>query len=151
MRRQPCRSFLAGTAALSIVVGCALAFTHHDLNGSWQLIPARSDFHGDPVIQTGMVTINDRQGNIYVSRNFSYDGANQSTTSTFSTDARERASIKEAGFKSKTQWKGDVLEVTTTREGATTVERYSLRDDGIMILIIDRPGHALDILLFQRQ
>jgi len=122
MRRQPCRSFLAGTAALAIVVGCALASNHHDLNGSWQLIPARSEFHGDPVIQTGTVTINDRQGNIYVSRNFSYDDANQSTKSTFSTDARERASIKEAGFKSKTQWKGDVLEVTTTRDGATTVE-----------------------------
>jgi hypothetical protein len=151
MWRQPYRDFLRGAVALAIFTGCALASHHHDLNGSWQLIPARSEFHGESVIQSGTVTIDDRQGNIYVSRNFIYDGANQSTTSTFSTDAREKTSIKEPGFKSKTQWKGDVLEVTTTRDGATTVERYSLRDAGTMVLMIDRPGHALETLLFQRQ
>jgi hypothetical protein len=151
MWKHPYRNLCAITAALAIFAGCALAVNHHELNGNWRLIPERSEFHGESVIQSGTVTIDDRQGNVYVSRNFNYDGANQSTALTFSTDAREKASIKEPGIKSKTQWKGDVLEVTTTRDGATTVERYSLRDDGTMALVIDRPNHSLETLLFQRQ
>jgi len=31
------------------------------MNGTWTLVPARSDFAGQPVLQTGTVTINDRQ------------------------------------------------------------------------------------------
>jgi hypothetical protein len=146
-----CRNFLAAAAALAIAGGCVLAANHHELNGSWQLIPSRSEFNGGSVIQSGTVTIDDREGNVYVSRNFSNDGANESTGSTFDTDAREKASIKAPGIKSKTQWKGDVLEVTTTQEGASTVERYSLRGDGTMVLTIDRPGHPSETLLFQRR
>jgi len=89
--------------------------------------------------------------NIYVSRDFNYDSADRSATSNFSTDARARSSIKEPGVRSKTEWKGDVLQVTTTQDGATTVERYRLRDDGAMELMIDRPGHAVETLLFRRQ
>lgn len=151
MWKHPCRNLRVVAAALVVFAGCALAVNHRELNGSWRLIPERSEFHGESVIQSGTVTIDDREGNVYVSRNFNYDGANQSTSSTFSTDARERASIKEPGIKSKTQWKGDVLEVTTMRDGATTVERYSLRDDGTMALVIDRPNHSLQTLLFRRQ
>ena len=40
------------------------------------------------------VTINDRERNIYVQRNFNFDGANLSTSTSFSTDAREKATIK---------------------------------------------------------
>ena len=117
---------------------------------SWQLIPERSEFHGEPAIQTGTVTIDDREGNIYVSRNFNYDEADRSTSTTFDTDARAKTSIKEPGFKSKTEWKGDVLQVTTTREGATTVEHYRLLDDATMVLTVDRPGHAPETLFFRR-
>ena len=151
MWRQPCKNFLTGTAALAIFAGCAFAYNHHDLNGSWRLIPERSEFHGEAVLQTGTVTIDDREGNIYVTRDFNYDGANQSTTSTFDTDARAKTSIKEPGLKSKTEWKGDVLQVTTTRDGATTVERYSLGADGILTLTVDRPAHAPETLLFERK
>jgi hypothetical protein len=140
-----------GAAALALFAGYALAANHHELNGTWQLVPERSEFHGEPIIKTGSVTIADREGNIYVSRNFKFDGVNQSTSSTFDTDAPARTSIKELGIRSKTEWKGDVLQVTTTRRGATTVERYSLSSDGIMVLTVDRPGHALETLLFERQ
>ena len=44
-----------------------------------------------------------------------------------------------------------MLKVTTTREGVTTVERYSLRAEGGMMLQIDRPGHSAETLFFQRQ
>jgi hypothetical protein len=147
MWRQFSRNFLAA----AIFAGCALAAHHHELNGTWQLVPARSDFQGEPVIQSGTVTIDDREGNVYISRSFSYDEPNQSTTSTFSTDARENTSIKEPGVRSKTQWEGNVLKVTTIRGGATTFERYSLRNNGTMVMMIDRPGHASETLLLQRQ
>ncbi len=151
MQTEACRNFLIAAAALAVFAGHASAVNHHELNGTWQLIPERSEFHGEPVIKTGSVTIADREGNIYVSRNFNFDGVNQSTSSTFDTDARARTSIKEPGIRSKTEWKGDVLQVTTTREGATTIERYRLSADGIMELTVDRPGHAPETLLFGRQ
>jgi hypothetical protein len=138
------------TALIAILAGCALAWNHHDLNGTWQLIPERSEFHGEPAIQTGSVTIDDREGNIYVSRNFNYDAADRSTSTTFDTDARAKTSIKEPGIKSKTEWKGDVLQVTTTRDGYTTVERYKLLEDGTMVLTVDRPSHATETLFFRR-
>jgi hypothetical protein len=143
--------FGIGAAGLALFAGYALAVNHHELNGTWQLIPERSEFHGEPIIKTGSVTIADREGNIYVSRKINFDGMNQSTSSTFDTDGPARTSIKEPGIRSKTEWKGDILQVTTTRDGATTVERYSLSAEGIMVLTVDRPGHAVETLLFERQ
>ena len=52
-----CRNFLAGAAALAMVAGCVLAANHHELNGSWQLIP-----RSESVTQSGTVTIDDRPG-----------------------------------------------------------------------------------------
>ena len=36
----------------------AFACDHSALNGTWTLVPAKSDFAGQPVVQTGTVTIN---------------------------------------------------------------------------------------------
>lgn len=151
MQRRACRNFLAGAAALAVFAGYALAFNHRELNGTWRLMPQRSQFHGEPAIETGSVTIADREGNIYISRDFNLNGANESTSSAFDTDARAKTSIKEPGIRSKTEWKGDVLQVTTTQEGQTTVERYSLSPDGTMVLTVDRAGHAPETLLFERE
>src|SRR6202046_2295301 len=140
MWKQTCRNFLTGAATLAIFAGLGLASNHHVLNGTWQLVPARSDLHGEAGIQTGTVTINDREGNIYVQRNFDFDGANLSTSTSFATDARAKTSIKEPGFKSKAKWEGDMLKVTTDHEGITTVERYSLLGDGTMMLQLERTG-----------
>lgn len=38
-------------------------------------MPARSDFAGQPVVQTDTVTINERDGDITVFRGFKYEGA----------------------------------------------------------------------------
>ena len=59
MRQQFCKSFLARAATLAIFAGCALAANHHELNGTWQLVPARSEFHGEPVMRSGVITIDD--------------------------------------------------------------------------------------------
>jgi hypothetical protein len=157
MWKQTCRNFRAGGATLAIVAGLGAglgqAANHHALNGTWQLVPSRSELNGEPAIQTGAVTINDREGNVYVSRTFNVDDANRSVTTSFDTDARHNASIKDkdSGFKSKAKWDGDVLKVTTLHDGTTTMERYSLLGDGTMMLQVDRTGRPAETFYFQRQ
>jgi hypothetical protein len=155
MSKQNCKKFLTGAATLAVLVGLGaglgFAANHHALNGTWQLAPQRSELNGEPAIQTGTVTINDREHNVYVQRNFNFDGAYQSTSTSFSTDAREKTSIKAPGFKSKAKWDGDVLKVVTAQDGINIVERYSLRDDGALMLQIERTGHQPETLYIQRQ
>ena len=153
MSRQSSRNFLRCAATAVLLAGCAFANNHHSMNGTWQLTPERSEFHGEPAIQTGTVTINDRERNIYVSRNFDFDSASQSTSTSFTTDAVRGGTIKnkETGFKSKAKWEGDALVVVTTQGGKTITERYTLRDDRTMTLQVDRPGHQPETLYFQRQ
>jgi hypothetical protein len=154
MWAKSCRNFLSTAGALAVITGlfagAAYANHHHELNGVWQLIPARSELHGEPAIESGTVSINDREGNITVERNFTLDSAKQTTSTSFVTDARHGSSIKEPGFKSKSKWEGDVLKVTTDHEGMTTVERYSLVGDGTMVLQVDRTGRPSETFYFER-
>ncbi len=151
MTRQSCRNFLGCAFAAVLFTGCALAANHHSMNGVWQLVPARSELNGEPAIQSGTVTINDREGNTYIARNFNFDAENRSVTTSFTTDARHNTSIKEPGLRSKTKWDGDVLKVTTLQNGVTTVERYSLLGDGTLMEQVERTGHQPETLYFQRQ
>jgi len=152
MRRKAGKIFLGSILAWVLFAAYAMAANHHKLNGTWILEPTRSDFAGQSAIQTGAVTINDREHNITVTRNFSYDGANESVEYTFTTDGRENSSIHQGTtFKSKAKWEGDVLKVATTENGATTVERYSLSPDGSLMLVVERPEHRQVTLYFQRQ
>ena len=78
MRLQSRNFFKASVICLAFfAVSAAIAGGHHSLNGTWVLEPTKSDFAGQPAVQTGTVTINDREHNITVSRNFTYDGANE--------------------------------------------------------------------------
>jgi len=78
---------------------------HSALNGTWTLAPTKSDFRGEPVVQTGTVTISDRQGVIIVSRNFVYAGAAATYFYRDITDAENNATIHTGkDFKSKTRW-----------------------------------------------
>jgi hypothetical protein len=151
MRAKCCRNFLMGVAAFALLAGAAFAANHRELNGTWQLLPARSQLNGEPAIQTGTVTIHDREGNIYISRNFDFDAANRELSTTFTTDARANTSIKQPGLKSKMKWDGDVLNVDTTQNGIVTAERYRLLSDGSMMLQVTRTGHQPETFYFQRQ
>lgn len=151
MWARTCRNFLFGAAILAMFAGGAWAANHHQLNGTWQLIPARSVLNGEPAIESGTVTIHDREGNVYVSRNFDFNAANGSVSTTFSTDARHNSAIKQGGLWSKMKWDGDVLKVTTMQSGITTAERYSLLGDGDMMLQVERTGHQPETLYFQHQ
>jgi hypothetical protein len=129
-----------------------MARDHSSLNGTWTLVPAQSDFAGQPVVQTGTVTIDDRQGIITVSRSFVYAGATETFFYSDMTDAEHNATIHTGkDLKSKTRWDHDVLKVTTTQSGATTLENYTLGADGTMTVSVVRPLHKQVTLVFQRQ
>jgi len=130
----------------------ALARDHSTLNGVWTLVPTKSDFAGQAVLQTGTVTISDRQGIIIVSRNFVYEGATETFFYRDLTDAENNATIHTGkDIKSNTKWDRDVLKVTTKQSGAITVESYSLSGDDTMLVSVVRPEHGPITLVFQRK
>lgn len=152
MTPQLCKRFLIGIPCMVLFAVLGFAADPHSLNGTWVIIPAQSRFEGQPVIQSGTVTINDREHNIYISRNFTYDGAKQSTDYSFTTDGHENSTIRNGkNFRSKAQWDEGVLKVTTTLDNSTTVERYSLQADGTMRLVVEKPDRRPITLVLQRQ
>jgi hypothetical protein len=129
----------------------AFARDHSALNGTWTLVPAKSDFAGQPVVQTGTVTIADREGIIIVSRSFVYEGATETFFYNDVTDSAHNATFHTGkDLKSKTQWDHDVLKVTTTQSRAITVESYTLAADGTMMVSVMGPEHKPFTLVFQR-
>jgi hypothetical protein len=140
-----------------VLVGflCAVsapARDHKDFNGAWTLVQGRSDFAGQPVVQTGTVTIEDRQGNISVSRSFAYEGATETFFYKDMTDSQRGATIH-AGkdVKSKTRWDRDDLKVTTTDGGAVTTETYRLTGENEMTVTVMRPDQKSITLVFLRK
>jgi hypothetical protein len=130
----------------------AIARDHSAMNGTWTLVPAKCEFAGQPVVQTGTVTIHERDGIIVVERSFKYEGGAENFFYRDVTDAENNATIKTGkDLKSKTRWDRDALKVTTTDSGAVTLETYTLIADGAMMASVVRPGHAAITLVFQRQ
>jgi hypothetical protein len=144
---------ITGVVLTALLFACsAFAHEHTALNGTWTLVPAKSDFAGQRVVQTGTVTINEREGIITVSRSFVYEGATQTYFYNDMTDADNNATIHTGkDLKSKSSWDHDVLKVTTTESGAVTLERYTLAADGTMIVSVVRPDRKPLSLVFQRQ
>jgi hypothetical protein len=125
---------------------------HSALNGTWILVPAKSDFAGQPVLQTGTVTISDREGIVIVSRSFVYEGSTETFFYSDITDAENNATIHTGkDLKSKTGWDHDVLKVTTAQSGAVTLESYTLAGDGVMLVSVVRPQHKPITLRFERK
>src|SRR5271168_1765407 len=97
----------------------ASARDHNALNGTWTLVPTKSDFAGQPVVQTGTVTISDQQGVIVISRSFVYEGTTETFFYTDSTGSENNSTVHTGkDLKTKTKWDHDVLKVTTTQSGA---------------------------------
>ena len=137
----------------TLLLACsAFARDHSALNGTWTLVPAKSDFAGQSVVQTGTVTIDDRQGNITVTRSFVYEGATEAVFYSDMSDGQRNATIHTGkDIKSKTRWDKDVLKVTTTNSGAVTLESYALTADGAMVVSVVRPEREPITLVFQRK
>jgi hypothetical protein len=152
MRRSSAHPIPGAILAASFLACAALGHDHGALNGTWTLQPAKSDFAGQPVVQTGAVTIEDKEGIIIVSRRFVYTGATETYFYHDITDAENNATIHTGkDVKSKTKWDHDALQVTTTQSGAVTVERYSLSADGDMTVTVIRAGHKPVTLIFRRK
>ena len=142
---------ITGAVLTTLLALSAFARDHSALNGTWTLVPAKSDFAGQPVVQTGTVTIADREGIIIVSRSFVYAGATETFFYSDVTDSEHNATIHSGkDLKSKTKWDHDVLKVTTTQSGAITLESYSLAADGAMLVSVERPERKPITLVFQR-
>jgi hypothetical protein len=130
----------------------ALARDHSALNGTWTLVPAKSNFAGQPVVQTGTVTIADKEGIIIVSRNFVYEGAAETFFYSDVTDSAHGETFHNGkDLKSKTRWDHDVLTVTTTQSRRVTVESYTLAADGTMMVSVVRPEHKPIMLFFEHK
>jgi hypothetical protein len=130
----------------------AFARDHSILNGTWTLIPTQSDFAVQPVIQTGTVSISDREGAIVLSRNFQYEGAHETLFYQQSLGNEDNSTIHSSkNLKTKTKWEHDVLTVTTTQPAGVTVESYHLAPDGTMTANVEIPGHPPITLHFERK
>ena len=144
------RKYVITTLLLAV---SAFAANRSALNGTWTLIPAKSDFQGQPVVQTGTVTISDHEGVIVISRSFVYEGAAETFYYSDSTANSKNSPTIHSGkdLKTKTKWDHDVLKVTTTQSGAATLESYTLAADGTMQVSVERPGRKSIALFFERQ
>ena len=81
-----------------------------------------------------------------------YAGAGETYFYRDMTDAQNNATIHTGkDLKSKTRWDHDVLKVTTTQSGETTLESYTLTEDGTMTVSVMRPEHKTITLVFQRK
>jgi hypothetical protein len=151
--KYPTTAITGAALATLLFASSALASDHKALNGTWKLVPAKSDFAGQPVVQTGTVTISDHQGVIVVSRSFVYEGATETFFYSDSTGNSQHNATIHTGkdLKTKTKWDDDVLKVTTTESGAVTLESYSLAPDGTMTVSVVRPEHKLITLIFLHQ
>lgn len=143
-------------AFIFIVAGAVLtplmfARDHSMLNGTWVLEPTQSDFRGQPVIQTGTVTINEREGDITVSRDFKYQGNTETFFYKDMIDSENNATIRSSDLKSKARWDHDVLRVVTTQNGAVTTESYALAANGTMTVNVVKPGGKPITLVFVRK
>ncbi len=144
--------FIAGVVFMTLLVSSVSARDHSILNGTWTLVPAKSDFSGQPVMQTGTVTVSDHQSVTVVSRSFVYEGATETFFYRDSTGSEFGGTVKMGkDLKTKTKWEHDVLTVTTTQSGAVTTEGYTLAADGAMICTVDKPGNKPIILRFERK
>jgi hypothetical protein len=145
---------MVAVAFLAILLSASNVFArdHSALNGTWTLVPAKSDFAGQPVVQTGTVTISDRDGVIIIERNFVYEGAGETYFYRDSLGSENNDTIHSGkDLKTKTKWDHDVLKVTTTQSGAVTLESYTLEPDGAMTVNVIRPDHKPITLVFLRK
>ena len=77
MRKYSATQITGAVLTTLLFAFSAFARDHSALNGTWTLVPAKSDFAGQRVVQTGTVTIADKEGIVIVSRNFVYEGATE--------------------------------------------------------------------------
>jgi len=151
MRDNYRKTFLVAAASLLIFSAAAWARDHHELDGTWKLLPTRSELNGEPPFASGTVTINDYNGKIYLMQHFSLGDSTDFSSAGFTLEGHYNDVIRSrAGFWGVVSWEEDTLHVKTTENGDTTVERFTIEPDGILMMSFQRPGHQTIRLYFQR-
>ena len=136
----------AGVALLFAAEACA--HPRDFLNGTWVVQPVQTEHSGEPVTLTGTVTIDDVDGEITVSRNFTYTGHE----TFYFRDRVEAAKSTIRGDGETVRMRdGDALMVFTTRDGVQTVDNYSLAPDGTMIDVAESAGNTPLMVVLHRQ
>src|SRR5581483_9039885 len=136
------------------VLLCAAAVTasaHPNLSGHWVLIPEQSTYHGQPATQSGDVAIEQRHGQLYISRHLFIDGPNAGMEFSFTTDGHEGSTIHQGkNMKTKAEWHGDTLEVRTKMNDQVTIEKYRISPDrDRLVLVVDTPDGQTSTLVFR--
>lgn len=151
MRNFSCKTFVTTAAALLMFSTVALAESHGVLNGTWTLVPERSQLNGEPAIESGTVTFNNAGRNVNLTQHFTVADPAQSIASSFTMNGRTNNAMSlGANSWSLAKWEGHSLQVNTTQNGVTSEESYSLQPDGMLMLTYERPGHKTITLFFQR-
>ncbi|HZU28418.1 MAG TPA: hypothetical protein VFA04_23025 [Bryobacteraceae bacterium] len=152
MTRKNHSSFLCVAAAALLCAAAVPASAHPNLSGNWTLIPAQSTYHGQPATQTGDIKIEQRHGQLFISRHLFIDGPNSGMEFSFTTDGHEGSTIHQGkNMKTKAEWHGDTLEVKTKMNDQLTVEKYRLSPEGDqMVLVVDTPDGQTSTLVFRR-
>jgi hypothetical protein len=144
--------FSLAAAVLLLCVAALPAAAHPNLSGHWSLIPEQSTYHGQPATQTGDITVEQRHGQLFISRHLFIDGPNGGMEFSFTTDGHEGSTIHQGkNMKTKAEWHGDTLEVKTKMNDQVTVEKYRLSPEGDqMVLVVDTPDGQTSTLVFRR-
>jgi hypothetical protein len=150
MINRACKTFVVTVGLLVFFSGLAWA-GHHDLNGTWTLLPLRSTFNGEPEMTAGTVVINDFEDKISLAENFTYANPLQQATASFSISGRHNEKIRQGDLEARAKWDHGTLEVDATENGVPQVELFNLLSDGTMMMTLERPGHPAVSLLFERQ
>ena|SRR5579884_642211 len=139
-------------ALLLLCVAVMPAWAHPNLSGHWVLIPEQSTYHGQPATQSGEITIEQRHGQLFISRHLFIDGANGGMEFNFTTDGHEGSTIHQGKeMKTKADWDGDTLKVRTKVNDQVTTERYRLSPDrDQLIVLVDTPDGQTSTLVFRR-
>ena len=154
MRLQGILTFVLGIGFCGLCVALAIANANNasGFNGTWTLIPSRSDFGGQQPIQAGTVKIEVQPNNVYISRDFRYGDKGETESYNFNPDAGKVIRIRYGQvFKTKGEWDGDSIKVSNKEKHSKEVERYTLDSDGILKLVINSPDEQPVTLFFQRQ
>jgi hypothetical protein len=123
---------------LMIAMAVSALAGHKELNGTW-------------TGEHGTITIDEREGNITVTRNFVYDGEHGTVSYRDQIDSRNGASIHDGkDSKTKAHWDHDMLKVTSTRNGEVTTETYALTPDGKMTATVVKGQERPVTLTFHR-
>ena len=149
MRKKCCKTFVPFLASFLLFSLAASARNHDDLNGTWKLLPPRSELNGEPAFSSGTVTITSHGGNLYLSQSFAMASEHDTATAGFTIQGKLDSVIRQGtDFWGVAKWSEDTLEVQTTNKGEISMERFRTDPDGVMVLTLDRSGHHTVRLFF---